>query len=64
MSFKKAHIYPPNPVTTRGQSIKLSSSKDKLIYTSGRTVIVRSSDLCVFILTHHLFFNKLRDLKV
>jgi len=44
MSFKKAHIYPPNPVTTRGQSIKLSSSKDKLIYTSGRTVIVRSSD--------------------
>lgn len=42
MSFKKLEIYPPNPSTTRGTPTKLSSSKDKVIYASGRTVIVRS----------------------
>ncbi|CAA7264403.1 unnamed protein product [Cyclocybe aegerita] len=41
MSFKKAEIYPPNPVTARGVSTKLSSSKGKIVYTSGRTVIIR-----------------------
>ena len=40
MSFKKAGIYPPNPGTTRGTATKLSSSKDKVVYTTGRTVIV------------------------
>ncbi|KAF8962540.1 WD40-repeat-containing domain protein [Flammula alnicola] len=39
MSYKKAGLYPPNPVTTRGVSTKLSSGKDKIIYTSGRTVL-------------------------
>ena len=42
MSFKKLEIYPPNPSTNRGTSTKLSSSKDKVIYTSGRTVVVRN----------------------
>ncbi|KAJ3512753.1 hypothetical protein NLJ89_g3342 [Agrocybe chaxingu] len=41
MSFKKAEIYPPNPVTARGVSTKLSSSKGKIVYTTGRTVIIR-----------------------
>jgi hypothetical protein len=41
MSFKKLEIYPANPSTTRGSSTKLSSSKDRVIYASGKTVIVR-----------------------
>lgn len=40
MSYKKAGVYPPNPVTSRGVSTKLSSAKDKIVYTSGRTVLV------------------------
>lgn len=40
MSFKKLELYPPNPSTSRGTSTKLSSSKDKVIYASGKTVIV------------------------
>ncbi|PPQ78614.1 hypothetical protein CVT25_010578 [Psilocybe cyanescens] len=40
MSFKKSGLYPPNPVTTRGVSTKLSSGKDKIVYTSGRTVLI------------------------
>lgn len=40
MSYKKAGLYPPNPVTARGVSTKLSSAKDKIVYTSGRTVLV------------------------
>jgi hypothetical protein len=41
MSYKKAGLYPPNPVTARGVSTKLSSAKDKIVYASGRTVLVR-----------------------
>jgi len=41
MSFKKTGIFPPNPVTTRGTPTKLSSTKDKVVYASGKTVIVR-----------------------
>ncbi|KAF8893170.1 WD40-repeat-containing domain protein [Gymnopilus junonius] len=41
MSYKKTGLYPPNPITTRGVSTKLSSSKDKVVYTSGRTVLIR-----------------------
>ncbi|KIM46699.1 hypothetical protein M413DRAFT_440287 [Hebeloma cylindrosporum] len=41
MSYKKAGLYPPNPVTARGASTKLSSGKDKVVYTSGRTVLIR-----------------------
>ncbi|KAI8976703.1 WD40 repeat-like protein [Trametes punicea] len=41
MSFKKGPLYPCNPATTRGESTKLSSSKDKIVYTNGRSVIIR-----------------------
>ncbi|GJE96547.1 WD40 repeat domain-containing protein [Phanerochaete sordida] len=41
MSFKKADLFPCNPATTRGESTRISSSKDKIAYTNGRTVIIR-----------------------
>lgn len=41
MSYSKGTLYPPNPVTTRGAATKLSAGKDKVVYTSGRTVLVR-----------------------
>ncbi|KAI0763094.1 WD40 repeat-like protein [Trametes elegans] len=41
MSFKLGALYPSNPATTRGEPTKLSSSKDKVVYTNGRTVIIR-----------------------
>ncbi|KAF8155889.1 WD40-repeat-containing domain protein [Crassisporium funariophilum] len=41
MSFNKAGLYAPNPGTARGVATKLSSSKDKVVYTSGKTVIIR-----------------------
>ena len=40
MSFKKGSLYPANPATARGAATKLSSSKDKIVYTNGRSVIV------------------------
>lgn len=45
MSFTKGVLYPCNPATTRGESTKLSSSKDKVVYTNGRAVIVSLSVL-------------------
>jgi len=41
MSFKKTTLYTPNPTTARGVGVKLSAAKDKVVYTSGRSVIVR-----------------------
>ncbi|KAI0690233.1 WD40 repeat-like protein [Cerioporus squamosus] len=41
MSFKKGILYPCNPTTTRGEPTKISSSKDKVVYTNGRSVIIR-----------------------
>ncbi|TFK49120.1 WD40 repeat-like protein [Heliocybe sulcata] len=41
MSFKAARLYPCNPTTTRGASTKLSASKGKIVYTNGKTVIIR-----------------------
>ncbi|KAI0356078.1 WD40 repeat-like protein [Trametes cingulata] len=41
MSFTKGVLYPCNPATTRGEPTKLSSSKDKVVYTNGRSVIVK-----------------------
>ncbi|KZT03823.1 WD40 repeat-like protein [Laetiporus sulphureus 93-53] len=41
MSYKKADLYPCNPATARGESTKLSSSGDKIVYTNGRTVVIR-----------------------
>ena len=40
MPSKNVATYPCNPVTERGVSTKLSVSKDKLVYSNGRTVIV------------------------
>ncbi|KAI0918644.1 hypothetical protein AcW1_009523 [Taiwanofungus camphoratus] len=41
MSFKKGDLYPCNPATVRGESIKLSASGEKIVYTNGRTVVIR-----------------------
>ncbi|KZT25763.1 WD40 repeat-like protein [Neolentinus lepideus HHB14362 ss-1] len=41
MSVKAAKLYPCNPTTTRGASTKLSASKSKIVYTNGKTVIIR-----------------------
>ncbi|PIL23440.1 hypothetical protein GSI_14751 [Ganoderma sinense ZZ0214-1] len=41
MSFKKGVLHPVNPATARGAATKLSSSKDKIVYTNGRSVIIR-----------------------
>ncbi|KAF6764248.1 WD-repeat-containing protein [Ephemerocybe angulata] len=41
MSYKKSFLFPANPTTARGSSTKLSSNKDKVVYASGKTVIVR-----------------------
>ncbi|OCH86494.1 WD40 repeat-like protein [Obba rivulosa] len=41
MSFKRGVVYPCNPGTARGEPTKLSSSKNKVVYTNGRTVIIR-----------------------
>ncbi|KAJ6627956.1 WD40-repeat-containing domain protein [Mycena sp. CBHHK59/15] len=41
MSFKGTSLFPPTPATTRGVSTKLSSHKDKIVYTNGKTVIIR-----------------------
>ncbi|KAH7887030.1 WD40-repeat-containing domain protein [Phlebopus sp. FC_14] len=40
MSFMRQAIYPCNPGTERGHTTKLSASKDKVIYTNGRNVII------------------------
>ena len=40
MSFTRVAIYAASPSTTRGQSTKLSASKEKIVYTNGRTVFV------------------------
>ncbi|KDQ58569.1 hypothetical protein JAAARDRAFT_34386 [Jaapia argillacea MUCL 33604] len=41
MSYKVSSLFPCNPSTTRGVATKLSASKDKIIYTNGKTVIIR-----------------------
>ncbi|KAK7020199.1 WD40 repeat-like protein [Paramarasmius palmivorus] len=41
MSFKQTSLYPANPTTDRGVSTKLSASKDKIVYTNGKSVIIR-----------------------
>ncbi|KAH9003360.1 WD40 repeat-like protein [Lactarius hatsudake] len=38
MSFTKVALYAANPSTTRGESTKLSASKDKIVYTNSKTV--------------------------
>ncbi|KAH9031687.1 WD40 repeat-like protein [Lactarius pseudohatsudake] len=41
MSFTRVALYTANPSTTRGESTKLSASKDKIVYTNGKTVFIR-----------------------
>jgi hypothetical protein len=40
MSFTKVALYPANPTTVRGEYTKLSASKEKIVYTNGKTVFV------------------------
>ncbi|KAH9951566.1 WD40 repeat-like protein [Amylocystis lapponica] len=41
MSSSKADLFPCSPATVRGESTKLDASKDKIVYTNGRTVVIR-----------------------
>ncbi|KAL9710209.1 WD40 repeat-like protein [Leucoagaricus gongylophorus] len=41
MSFKASGVFPSNPVTMRGTSTKISSYRDKVVYTNGKTVVMR-----------------------
>ncbi|KAB5592203.1 Actin-interacting protein 1 [Ceratobasidium theobromae] len=52
MSFKAEKIYPCNPLTSRGFSTKLSSSDDKIVYTNGRTVVIRDLNSPAFGITY------------
>ncbi|KAG8743601.1 WD40 repeat-like protein [Ceratobasidium sp. 414] len=52
MSFKPDKTYPCNPLTTRGSSTKLSSSGDKIVYTNGRTVVIRDLASAAFGITY------------
>lgn len=45
MSFKSISIYAATPTTSRGVSTKLSASKDKVLYTNGKAVIVSTGDV-------------------
>lgn len=40
MSFTRVAVYAANPSTTRGESTKLSASKEKIVYTNGKSVFV------------------------
>jgi hypothetical protein len=40
MSFTKVALYPANPTTVRGVYARLSASKEKIVYTNGKTVFV------------------------
>ncbi|KAJ3736838.1 WD40-repeat-containing domain protein [Lentinula guzmanii] len=41
MSSKQAAIFPSNPVTERGVALKLSASKDRILYANGKTIVIR-----------------------
>ena len=45
MSFTRVALYAANPSTTRGESTKLSASKEKIVYTNGKTVFVSCTGL-------------------
>lgn len=44
MSFKRNGLFASNPNTTRGEATKLSSSKGKIVYANGRSIIIRNLD--------------------
>lgn len=50
MSSKQIALYPCSPNTVRGTSTKISASKDKVVYTNGKTVIVRRRPSYAFIM--------------
>ncbi|KAF8609737.1 WD40 repeat-like protein [Ceratobasidium sp. AG-I] len=52
MSFKPEKTYPCNPLTVRGSATKLSSSNDKIVYTNGRTVVIRDLASPAFAVTY------------
>jgi len=41
MSFARVALYPANPTTVRGAYTKLSASKEKIVFTNGKTVFIR-----------------------
>ncbi|KAJ3848746.1 WD40-repeat-containing domain protein [Lentinula lateritia] len=41
MSYKQYALFPSNPATERGISTKLSASKDRIVYASGKTIVIR-----------------------
>ncbi|CAK5280612.1 unnamed protein product [Mycena citricolor] len=56
MSFKQTSLFPPTPNTTRGTSTKLSAHKDKIVYTNGKSVIIRdlNNPLLATVYTGHV----------
>ena len=45
MSVTRVALYTANPSTTRGEATKLSASKEKIVYTNGKTVFVSCAGL-------------------
>ncbi|KAF7316478.1 WD-REPEATS-REGION domain-containing protein [Mycena indigotica] len=41
MSFKQYALFPPTPTTARGVATRLSAHKEKIVYTNGKSVIIR-----------------------
>lgn len=41
MSLTPAGTWAPNPTTVRAHSAKLSGQGDRIVYTHGRTVVIR-----------------------
>ncbi|KDN36018.1 hypothetical protein RSAG8_11104, partial [Rhizoctonia solani AG-8 WAC10335] len=52
MSVIAEKTYPCNPSAARGSSTKLSSSGDKIVYTNGRTVVIRDLKTPAFGITY------------
>ncbi|KAG8762653.1 WD40 repeat-like protein [Ceratobasidium sp. 423] len=52
MSVTLEKTYPCNPLTTRGSSTKLSSNGDRIVYTNGRTVVIRDLNTPAFGITY------------
>ncbi|KAH7344740.1 WD40 repeat-like protein [Rhizoctonia solani] len=52
MSITAEKTYPCNPATTRGSSTKLSSNGSKIVYTNGRSVVIRDLNTPAFGITY------------
>jgi WD repeat-containing protein 1 (actin-interacting protein 1) len=66
MSFSRVALYPANPTTVRGAYTKLSASKEKIVYTNGKTVFVSASSPSPVILSNNVetFCPQIRDIAV